>query len=106
MAFIRKKQSGGHTYYQVVESYRPEGAKTPRQRVLAYMGKHATIEDALAQWEPRIKTLRYWASKEAHERGYADVRECIKELPGITAADQLREAEVLEGRLKVLRSLL
>jgi hypothetical protein len=105
MAFIRGKQSGGHTYYQVVESYRPEGSKTPRQRVLAYMGKHATIEDALAEWEPRIEILRRWAGEEARERGYEDVQECLKVLPGIAAARRVREAEDLEGRVKVLCSL-
>jgi hypothetical protein len=105
MAFIRMKRSGGRTYYQAVESYRPEGAKTPRQRVLAYMGKHATIEGALAEWEPRIDMLRHWAHEEIRERGFEDEEECRKELPGITAFSRLREAEDLEARAKALLSL-
>jgi hypothetical protein len=44
-------------------------------------------------------------SREERERGYEDVQECLKVLPGIAAARRVREAEDLEGRVKVLCSL-
>lgn len=49
MAFVRKKTSRGCVTYSVVESYR-DGGKV-RQRVLAYLGKHPTIEAKIAQFE-------------------------------------------------------
>jgi hypothetical protein len=45
MAFVRAKKSlTSGTYYQLVEAYR-DGERV-RQRVLAYLGKYATVEAA------------------------------------------------------------
>jgi hypothetical protein len=42
--FIRSKVVKGRTYYQVIEAYREDGQ--PRQRTLASLGTHPTIEGA------------------------------------------------------------
>jgi len=58
MAFVRKKRGLHRDYYQLVESYRPEGVGTPRQRVLFHLGEHPTVDDALKKWPREIKRLR------------------------------------------------
>jgi hypothetical protein len=45
MAFIRTKRVGEHEYFQLVENYREDGHH--RQRVLAHLGQHDTVEAAL-----------------------------------------------------------
>ena len=60
MAFVRKKRSGGHDYYQLVENYREDGKH--KQRVLAYLGKHATVEDAIAELREKLAVLEKYAS--------------------------------------------
>jgi hypothetical protein len=45
--FIRSKDVKGHTYYQVVRSYRDGGRV--RQQTLASLGTHPTIEQARAR---------------------------------------------------------
>ena len=59
----RPKNVGGETYYQLVENYRPEGSKTPRQRVLLHLGRCDTIEAALKGWPREIRSLRRDAVK-------------------------------------------
>jgi len=43
--FIRKKRVDGREYHQLVENYREDGQV--RQRVLAHLGTHATLEEAI-----------------------------------------------------------
>ena len=43
--FVRTKKVGEHEYYQVVENYREDGRH--RQRVVAHLGHHNSVEDAL-----------------------------------------------------------
>lgn len=47
MAYVRKKRINGSEYYYLVEGYRDEDGKV-RQRVIKYLGKHVSIEDAKA----------------------------------------------------------
>lgn len=63
MVFVRAKDVGGRKYYQLVENYRPEGSKTPRQRVLLHLGHYDTIEAALKGWPREIRRLRRDAAK-------------------------------------------
>ena len=55
MSFVRKKVVGQREYYQLVENYREDGAH--RQRVLAHLGKHATLEDAIAALRKGLEAL-------------------------------------------------
>jgi hypothetical protein len=54
--FIRSKVVKGRMYYQLVEAYREEGR--PRQRSLASLGEHPTIEAALAAALARYRAAR------------------------------------------------
>lgn len=49
MPFVRTKLVKGIRYHYLVESYREDGK--PRQRVLAYLGEHATVKAALRYWQ-------------------------------------------------------
>jgi hypothetical protein len=51
--FVRKKVVTGHTYYQLVETYRKDGKV--RQRVLWHMGQDATIEEHLKTLKRKVK---------------------------------------------------
>ena len=48
--FLKPKRGGNakhpHEYLQIVESYRPEGARHPRQRVLANLGRLDRLIDS------------------------------------------------------------
>ena len=44
MAYVRKKKVGKYEYYQLVEGKRVDGKV--RQRVIAHLGKHDSIEAA------------------------------------------------------------
>jgi hypothetical protein len=55
MSFVRKKGVGQREYYQLVENYREDGAH--RQKVLAHLGKHATVEDAVAALRKGLEAL-------------------------------------------------
>jgi hypothetical protein len=46
--FIRKIKRDGFVSYAIVESYRGEQGK-PRQRNVAYLGRHSTVEAALRE---------------------------------------------------------
>jgi hypothetical protein len=54
--YIRSKVAKGRTYYQLVEGRR-EGGKV-RQRIVAALGRHPTIEDALADLKRQLTRLR------------------------------------------------
>jgi len=53
-------------HYYLVESYRPEDKKTPRQSTLMYLGKHPTVEDAIADWGRRADAERRRAQQGWH----------------------------------------
>jgi hypothetical protein len=56
VAYIRKKKVDGREYYQVVEGYREDGKV--KQRVLAHLGRHATIDEALEHLPSSIERRR------------------------------------------------
>jgi hypothetical protein len=62
--FIRSKVVKGQTYYQLVEAFREAGR--PRQRTLASLGTHPTIEAARG-----AALERYRASKDEGDRALA-----------------------------------
>ncbi len=104
MVFIRKKVSNGKTYHQVVESYRPEGSKTPRQKVLLYLGKHPTIDSALARCQEEIDSERGQerSLRERHARGERHLYLCTT----LEVAEKhARKAELAEERAAQLREL-
>jgi hypothetical protein len=55
VAFVRTKRVGDHEYRQLVENYRENGHH--RQRVLAHLGEHATVEDAIAGTRQKLADL-------------------------------------------------
>ncbi len=61
MAYVRRKQVKGRTYYQVVETYR-DGDKV-RQRVLVHIGEYPTVEEALAGLAEDTERWRGYASR-------------------------------------------
>ena len=103
MAYVRKKDGGGQSYYQLVESRRVDGQ--PRQRVLVHLGSYPTVEDALKGWPKEAKRLRRDAGK---ERGRVPAgweskplyRDLLKR-----AASLEKQADALEEKLGRLRSL-
>jgi hypothetical protein len=62
MPFIRTKLVKGIAYYYLVESYREDGKV--RQRVLAYLGKHSTVNAALAYWRKQVRSATHSADKQ------------------------------------------
>ena len=62
MAFVRSKNVNGRRYYQLVENYR-EGGKH-RQRVLAHLGKHPTLKDAINDIVARADALTEAAGRD------------------------------------------
>src|ERR671939_77379 len=70
MSFIRKKRVGEREYYQLVENHRENGAH--RQRVLAHLGKHATVEDAIAALREGLEVSE---EVEQYRRAFGGVRE-------------------------------
>jgi hypothetical protein len=67
--FIRSKVVKGRTYYQVIEAYRDDGR--PRQRTLASLGTHSTIEEARAvAWEQfsSVSGERIWGKPSTPDR--------------------------------------
>jgi hypothetical protein len=71
MSFIRVKWIKGVAYHYLVESFREEGKA--RQRVLAYLGEHNSLEDAHAYWSEQAKTAKDTATKQ-------NAREMVKKL--------------------------
>jgi hypothetical protein len=56
VAYVRKNRVDNGVYYQVVEGYR-EGGKV-KQRVLAYLGTHNTVDKALEKLPRDIELQR------------------------------------------------
>ena len=89
MAYVRKKKVGKYEYYQLVEGKRVDGKV--RQRVIAHLGKHGSIEAArLAAGESvvpkdRLKKLEeinaeYLAHFRAHMRRLEESTDIYYEL--------------------------
>ena len=101
-----------HTYYSVVESYRDDQGKV-RQRTLAYLGRHATIEKALStavlnllagqgrwvrkaeEWRRDLARLEVSCPRwEEHKRDWA--RKELDDLPKRIKRYEARVAELRE----------
>ncbi len=101
MVFVRATRVGDKTYYQLAESYRPEGG-SPRQRVLLHLGNYSTVEEALKRWPEDIERLRQRA-QEARKKEPAPPLPGL-ERPSYTSPERIeRRAEALEAKLKRLR---
>lgn len=64
MAFIRTKKVGDKEYRQLVENYRDDGRH--RQRVLAHLGKHETLEEAIEAARVKVeaaKSEKFWEAR-------------------------------------------
>lgn len=59
MAFVRKKTVNGREYHYLVENRREDGKV--RQRVLAYLGQHSTVSEALDAQRALAKARRHEA---------------------------------------------
>jgi len=77
VAFIRKKRVNGREYYQLVENYRDDGKH--RQRVLAHLGKHSTIEAAIEDLErsERAEKERGWPMRPETRDKLARLRDLL-----------------------------
>ena len=53
MSFVRKKTMKGQTYFYLVECLWEDGK--PRQRVIAYLGRYATVRGAHAHFVRQTK---------------------------------------------------
>ena len=71
--YIRAKRYDNRTYYWLVKAERREGKV--KQQHLCYLGRHSTIEDAVAALETRVEETRrligyhlnrYWDTKEPY----------------------------------------
>lgn len=71
MPFIRAKQVKGRTYHYLCECVWVDGK--PRQRVIAYLGRHETVKAAYRYWQTQVK-----AGQDAAARRHA--REMVKKL--------------------------
>jgi hypothetical protein len=58
--FVRKKVSKGGTYYYLVQSRRAGGKV--RQKVVAYLGTYATVQEALEKIPAEVERLRQRAA--------------------------------------------
>ena len=57
--YVRRIKSGGRGwYFQLVESYRDEGTKMVKKRVLVHLGEQPTVDDALSTWPTEVAHLR------------------------------------------------
>lgn len=95
MAFVRKKKVKGKDYYQLVESRRVEGK--PRQKVLAHLGQHASVDEALEEWPYEIRRLRRLATRQ---------RKAATDLPEGSSARRAarRRAERAQKRTEELKA--
>lgn len=66
MAFVRRKNVRGYTYYQLVRNYREEGKH--RQEMLAHLGHHESLEAAILAEDRKVaadlayyeRRISYW----------------------------------------------
>jgi hypothetical protein len=100
MAFIRRREVNGATYYSLVESRRESGKV--RQRVIASLGQSRTIDDA-------IDVCRGWVSQYRHNAELRGGRQLFDNGNGrycvlVCGADAARRADKLEAKLALLLS--
>ena len=69
MAFVRTKRVGEKEYRQLVENYRANGKH--RQRVLAHLGKHATLEEAVEAARTKLKAVSMEKLRESQRQRHA-----------------------------------
>ena len=112
MVFVRAKKVGGREYYQLVENYRPEGSKAPRQRVLLHLGRYDTVEAALKGWPRELRRLRRDAAKIRERYENATRRDGSEDaVPGYvrtwlqSATSMENRADALETNLMRLKEL-
>ena len=104
MAYVRKKDSGGQPYYQLVESRRVDGQ--PRQKVLSHLGSYPTVEDALKGWPNDAKRLRRDADKDRNDVVPAGQESQPLYGDMLKRADALeKQADALEEKLARLRQM-
>jgi len=84
--FIKLTRASGHTYAQLVESFRDEHGR-PRQRTLATIGR---VDEAGGQVDSLLKSLQRAKGQPASELSTPQVRfECARALGDVWALDQL-----------------
>lgn len=104
MAYVRKKRIKGKDYFYLVKNIR-DGKKV-RQKTLAYLGQHPTLEKALAAYTQELEKLhgemeKLEAEKKAAGRNARMIDKLKDELSEYrrreisgTATDQTRERSV------------
>jgi hypothetical protein len=96
--FIRAKKYDGRTYYALVSSRRQDGKVV--QKIEAYLGKHPTIEGAIAGLEAKVRALK--------ERREVIYRQYFGPKPPLVhqkLEQSYRHQKRLEGQVNKLRLL-
>lgn len=101
MSFIRHKNVGSRTYYDVVASYREKG-KVKQRRIVA-LGRCSTIDDA-------IKETDWWIEQYTHNATLRGGRQLFGDSGGgiltlVVGKEAQRRAEKLKRKLEKLKSL-
>lgn len=104
--FVRRKMIGKRERFYLVENTRQDGKV--RQKVLAYLGEHETLDDAITQLE-RWMEVRQRNNAEINAPGFVTMRgtrHTPRSLAEINARDaqQRAEDETRLAKLKALRS--
>jgi hypothetical protein len=66
VVFVRKKRVHDNEYYQLVENYRKDGHH--RQRVVAHLGKHDTVQGAIDGLREQLEGLKHSKLEEQIDR--------------------------------------
>jgi|SRR5215217_2724782 len=105
MAFVRKKKVGDREYAQIVENYRVEGVRTPRQRVLLHLGYYGPAH-ALIYWQHFADQSNRETTRQHYAAKVARLRELIEQGKVEVSDEDLRQAEQdLEAELRALEEI-
>ena len=101
MSFIRHKNVGDRTYYDVVETFRTNGKV--KQRLIVALGRCSTIDDA-------IKETEWWIEQYTHNATLSGGRQVFAPEGGglltlVVGKEAGRRAEKLKRKLEKLKSL-
>jgi hypothetical protein len=71
--FVRRKKVKGNTYYQLVRNYREDGKH--RQQVLCHLGRHKSLEAAIAAEQEQVEfhegEVSHWSAEAQDTKDFA-----------------------------------
>jgi hypothetical protein len=101
VSYIRRKNVGDRTYYDVVESYREKGKV--KQRLIVALGRCSTIDDAIEETEWWIKQYTHNATLSGGRQVFAPEGGGLLTL--VVGKEAQHRAEKLKRKLGKLKSL-